>query len=530
MTRNSSDGSRTYTGSVATVPNGYGFIDINTVRASDGADHNLGKFDIFVAQTESPAKLEVGLVLSFEVVPNPEKGDNHWRAFNVSEVLVGELMPVSGTLVPGFRTVPGANALVIRPGAMSLSALRKPVSPEDAQLALSNHPLQGIPGDEDAIEIPEDEEQIRQGMVRYLFGLFPQLQSVGITYEVTGYDEEAQDSLITEHLVALREMEMEAQAKELEALYAQFKATRQTLVWIVEQGLLSSGTPISPVILSSIVKLVQSGDTAAAKVEATESVQKCVEWMLERNLLRANTALPMEVLPDMFMACPVWFMDLEGSSRTAAQRSMSDNDPKTSRETQFFCKVFPGSLPWHHTFQMFNRRTRPLTQYRGDQIPMHVLRLIPQASEVFDHVVVMTPYLDIAGNEWRDAEWQRSIDPYLVGFKKDLPFFFILARWTDSGIFPGHTEMVADTLAFLRANKDGLDGFKGDGQPYWGFPGNLRSTTSNLDSKLKRNVDDLLRAAQMGHLFEWLRGEWTLPEHAVASNTPVRGGPTGVSR
>ena len=480
-------------------------------------------------QSECPVSLEKGLVLSFEVRANPTKGDGHWRTHNASEVLVGQLMPATGGLIPGFHTVPGANELVVHVGAMNLDAHRKVVPDEDVALVVSNRPLAGIPGDGDGIEIPIDEGQVLAGMERYMFGLFPQLHSVGITFEVVGFDEDAQDALIAEHIELLRGMDMAGQAASLDSLYRQFKATRQTLVWIIERGLFSTGTPMSPVILTSIIEMVQSRKSPEEKVQGAEAVQATVDWMLERNLLRANTALPMKVLPDLFAACPVWFLAAGEEEMGAGRAQVNSDDPRIQPATKFFCGQFPKSTPWWDTYQMFNRRMRPIETYEGDQIPMHVLRLIPQAREVFDYVVIATPYHDIAGRDWKDLSWVRSLDPYLIGFKKGLPFFFVLARWTDGGIFPGHIELVADTLNFLREKKDSLTGFNSVSQPYWGQPGNPGACAQRLGDRLVKNVDDLLRAAAMGHLFEWLRGEWKLPEASLASNVPAPTGPTGVA-
>ena len=129
-----------------------------------------------------------------------------------------------------------------------------------------------------------------------------------------------------------------------------------------------------------------------------------------------------------------------------------------------------------------------------------------KAVELFDYVVIATPYHDEAGKDWEDLDWLRSIDPYVLGFKKGIPYFFVLARFSDAGTFPLFNELVADTIEFLRARKDRLAGFDQVDRPYWYTPGKAESfCVSQLGSVLQGRVDELLAAFEAGNLFDWLR-------------------------
>jgi len=158
-----------------------------------------------------------------------------------------------------------------------------------------------------------------------------------------------------------------------------------------------------------------------------------------------------------------------------------------------------------------NRRVRTLKQYKGEVIPPNVARRMRKAVELFDYVVIATPYHDQAGMDWQDLQWLRAIDPYILGFKKGIPFFFILARFSDTGTFPLFNELIADTIEFLRVRKEKLDGFNLVNNPYW-------CNVEKLDmmgipyfgNYLMQHVGQLLAAFEAGNLFDWLRGEGTV--------------------
>jgi hypothetical protein len=199
----------------------------------------------------------------------------------------------------------------------------------------------------------------------------------------------------------------------------------------------------------------------------------------------------------------------------------TENDPDIHSTTRYFCDLFP-SQNWSNLFQLFNRRARNLSHYKGDVIPPNVSRRIREAVQLFDYVVIMTPYHDVAGQDWQDAAWIRSIDPYVVGFKKGVPFFFILARFSDSGTFPIFTEMVADTVKYLRNNIHKLQGFNVATNPYWHnakVPGSPNPPGRSYDGLIAADkparlghylisvVHQALKAFDAGQLSNWMHGK-----------------------
>jgi hypothetical protein len=251
---------------------------------------------------------------------------------------------------------------------------------------------------------------------------------------------------------------------------------------------------------------MEEQDTVMTKeVERFRSFRGALKFMVEENLVRRDTIIPIEYLPDFFMAVPVWFHYTNGALAELIENDWANHDPHINSATKYFCNLFPNQR-WMDTFLMFNRRLRTLRMYKGDIIPPHVLRRIREAAKLFDHVVIMTPYLDVAGKDWQDAAWIRSIDPYVVGFKQGVPYFFVLARFSDSGTFPLFEKLLADTTEFLRVHKNDLRGFDRASFPYWMNPIEEKPYEGKLGVHLIEHVNMLLTAFGQGKLFDWLRG------------------------
>ena len=213
-------------------------------------------------------------------------------------------------------------------------------------------------------------------------------------------------------------------------------------------------------------------------------------------------------MPDFFSAVPVWYFWTSREDTEQSTQDWKNSDPNVHPTIQYFCEMFPNEN-WADVFQMFNRRIRTLGQYKGDIIPPSVLRRIREAVTMFDHVAIMTPYHDVAGRDWEDIKWLRSIDPYVVGFKKGIPYFFILARFSDSGTFPLFNELVGDTINFLKNNREKLLGFNQCNNPYWFVPNSDSHTYpgQDLGNHLQGVTDTLIQKFEEGKLFDWLRGE-----------------------
>ncbi len=460
----------TYIGRVVSVPgkDGFGFVGIKSLTKSDGSDHDLETAnDIFIHQDDCSATLRVGLEVSFEAIPDKKRGEGYMRAMGAVESAQCELLP-------RHQPMPGFNALMPLGGMpnVSLEIRRLPVHsrmkavPEElVGKVIANKPAPEIP--RESIEVRDPETVLR----RFLLHLYPALELFGSDFNVLNADDTEFDQQVTEAIETQEGLGMIEQVEKTRQEISAFKKTRATFSFLHENG-----------------------------------------------LVRQDAILPMKYLPDIFMAVPVWFFWITENKKSETNVSWNSQDPAVSAQAKYFCDQFP-TQRWYDLFQMFNRRVRPLAQYKGDIIPPHVTRRMKEATVLFDYVVIMTPYTDVAGRDWQNLEWLRSIDPYLVGFKQGIPYFFILGRFSDSGTFPLHNELVADTIAFLKANQDKLAGFNEVRLPFWYIgptqaEGGRRSTwrsdangeNGSLGTHLQSFTRDLLAAFDRRVLFDWLRG------------------------
>lgn len=443
-----------YLGEIVSVSDDhYGFIGVRTITREDGVDLDVPiQGDVFVHQEECEVPLAVGIDVSFMLVPDTKRGEGFYRASGAIQVLEAELLPQKGSPIPGFEV---AIPLSFTPVQLAYLARMKAVPDEVVSKVIENDPFAGMSR---VAIVPPDEEAKKRLLSAFLQYLFPALASYGVDWQVKDFDDSAFDRLLKETIDLHRQLGLDSQIPLLEEEVGRLKAIRSVL------GV-----------------------------------------MYDENLVRHDTIVPMSMLPDLFMAVPVWYFWWDGD-RHGIEAAYRDRDPRPNASTLWFSDQFPNQR-WRDMYQMFNRRFRTLKEFKGDIIPPHVVRRMSKVVKLFDYVVIMTPYLEEAGNDWTDLAWLRSIDPYVVGFKKGVPVFFILARFSDTGLFPLHTQLVADTMHFLASNKGRLRGFDGVNNPFWYMGPGDKSCLAGLGDHLIDHVGQTQRAFEAGQLFPWLKGE-----------------------
>jgi hypothetical protein len=192
-----------------------------------------------------------------------------------------------------------------------------------------------------------------------------------------------------------------------------------------------------------------------------------------------------------------------------------------------------------YLFQLYNFLPRAFAAFTGpDPVPQELARLIGEVKDRFDHLVIATPYHELAAAEWGETSWPFvHCDPFLFGFLRQVPaFVFLLGRWSGTGLFPLIPEMIAATLLHLRAHRHllatarigQLSWYKAEA-PVWpsgprepGPP--LRPVADHRPGGAgdwREERHSLVRFAgqvwghfEAGSLFPWLRGEkvrkWTV--------------------
>ncbi len=236
--------------------------------------------------------------------------------------------------------------------------------------------------------------------------------------------------------------------------------------------------------------------TLPQKFSQFTEIRGIFRFMKKAGILTPFSIIPDSVLPWFTITTPVWYVAGKSANNFSPQESP---DPYPDTFVKYICKRL-GTQRLSYWYQIWNRRTRPNSLFNGDVMPLKLVKLSMQIQQILDFVVIATPYHDVASKEWADPNWQRLIDPYLLGFSKALPgFVFFLGRWSDTGIFPLASEMTAHTIAYLSTHKNGLHNFN---RPYW--------CVKNGDYKIAEGVDiyrfatEALVAYNDNKLFEWL--------------------------
>lgn len=448
-----------YIGTIASAPKGegYAFIGITGVNKEDGAPHGLEtEADIFLHRDDCSCDLVVGRELSFTVSPDRKRGENKFRAFGAVEFVEVEVLPPEQPIA-GFEVAvqeQKGGALVKRE-RLPVHVHMKEVPEEIVDKVLENEPMAGIPRDSGT---PRTEEEKHRLASFILSMLFPNMANFGADYKVLDYSDEQLDNLEQETVQGYEELGLGDEVEVLKEEIARFKSMRDVMTLFVEE-----------------------------------------------DLVRRDTIIPIKYLPDIFMAVPVWYYWTTMEENEHIHATWENDDPSTMEKVRYFCDFFKNQV-WMDTFQLFNRRVRSLKMYKGEVIPPQVVRRMRKAVKAFDYVVIATPYHDEAGKDWQNIEWLRSIDPYVIGFKKGVPFFFVIARFTDAGTFPLYDELVADTIDFLKKNVTKLDGFNNISKPYWACAdGRAHMQLPRFGDYLMNHVKNLLNKFDAGELFDWLR-------------------------
>lgn len=396
-----------YYGTIMSIPGGgeFGFIDTKSVTTGDDARlANLEtKDDIFIHQDDCASPLRVGMMVKFLVREDRHRGSGSLRAFAAIETIEAEVVPNDGQPIPGFYPVAQTQA-----GALTVSYPRsdyhigaKEVPAETVKQVTENMPLSEIPRGSNEYT---DEEKLEL-LSAMLNMFFPSLHHFNANYNILDMSDEDLYRAVEGSEEDLRAIGMDRQIEEIRNEAKRFIGMKATLKLLYDDG-----------------------------------------------LVRPDTIIPIKYLPDLFMAVPVWYFWMKPELVSNVEKIWATTDPVPQEEIKFMCSLFP-NVVWAHTYQLFNRRIRSLKMYNGDKVPPFVSRRLRKAAEAFDYVVIATPYHSEAGKDWQNLAWIHLIDPYVLGFKKGIPFIFVLARFSDSGIFPLYDEMVADTIEFLKKTR-----------------------------------------------------------------------------
>lgn len=325
---------------------------------------------------------------------------------------------------------------------------------------------------------------------------FNALEQLGISLENPTAAEN--DDLVARTSQLYESKNMQGQAFSLEAEYKSMRSVHEIFNF-TQKALENAKFNRTHISLLQSVHNVCTSLKIGERMFVLGSLAEICQWNMLRGKYHSPMALPMEFLPELFVSAPVWFIQ----GKDVMDRNRED-DPKPGAEIKFFCDAV-GTKEFTWLFQMYNRRTRTFDKFTGpDIMPPHVAENITELNKLFDYLVIATPYHDIAAKEWADPLWQRSLDPYLLGFKKGLPFMVMIERWSGTGLFPLIPNMIADTINHIQSKSNVLYNFSI--HTYW-YRGNLaHGSDTCLGSPLNEFGQKIISDFNAGNLFNVLRG------------------------
>ena len=395
----------------------------------------------------TPHEFTVGAMVEFtELITDPKRP--------------GKFRVESASVIEGVLVESGKKSRVLALQSLSQRSIyhigAKEIDPEKVKKAAENMPFaEMLSIHKGIIEETGQARDISEMAKEFLQATFANLNSIGVSYSIAGdVNEEEEKNKVDDAIKTYRDNNMEGQVVSVEEEYTHFSGIRKAFIMMHQSGILS-----------------------------------------------VETVIPIRYLPDLLVTAPVWFVHSKNNDLS----DLTDEvDPHPDHAIKFFCDQV-GTKEFAWLYQIYNRRTRPFKSFKGrDIVPLPLMDIMEQAKQVFDYTVIATPYHDIASREWVDPAWLRSIDPFLFGFMKGLPYMFLFGRWSGTGLFPLMCDMIADTMDHLRVNKEKLHNFPLDA--YW-YKGGVRGDNNCLRVILNGFAEEVIKAYEENRLFEFLRSE-----------------------
>ncbi len=427
------------------------FAFIGDVTDSQGRPIDTGTGDVFLGSEDLKyGRLEVGTRLRFKLIPDTKR-KNAVRAIDAHkpEVALANIERIVQYPVS------------VRTGDISLYQARaRKVDPKLVHQAEANRPFAGMkrPSTEDEARDFTNQDVIAQVIQLWFAARFAMFADFDVNYDITKSDgdENEEAEKIETFATKVSKGQMQAAGQKLREEYVVFQHLRRTF-----------------------------------------------RYLYGKHLLMPQSVVSMRYLPHLFMAAPVWFF------RQAC----------TARSPLEFFPSLVNNGPFTKLFSLYNYRSMQggalFDAYSGDIIPPSIWEIIEQNSDgssnslMFDHLVIATPYHQLASDFWTDAEWRPRVDPYLLAFSRHIPEFFLcLGRWSDTGLFPGVEAMIGDTIDNIAKNRHKLAGSKSTIQVF------KDGLWPDVQVKaLDQTAGDAIKHFEEGTLFPWLAGE--IPDEPI---------------
>ena len=80
------------------------------------------------------------------------------------------------------------------------------------------------------------------------------------------------------------------------------------------------------------------------EVKRFKDVRGALGLILAENLVRPDTIISIEYLPDLFMAVPVWYYWVNPEDQAAITHNWEEHDPRPHATVQYFCNLSIGGF------------------------------------------------------------------------------------------------------------------------------------------------------------------------------------------
>lgn len=226
--------------------------------------------------------------------------------------------------------------------------------------------------------------------------------------------------------------------------------------------------------IEAFINTISEGNQVKSKLN--RALKTLVEIKTKAGIMEIPEVLPIENISEIVMAFPVWFVDYLNMHNGSY---ISNFDIRMPEKTRQVIHLYNSQ-----NFYSNDGHWLPFSAFQGaDIMPLDVVAHLGSIKQLFDFVVIGTPYHDIASARWKSPLfWQRNIDPVLLGFIRGSNYFVVIRRWSASGIFPKITEMIADTVDHLE-----------------------QSTKTLKNQSFERIVNPIIESYQKNNLFSYLK-------------------------
>lgn len=435
-----------------------------------------------------PKNFEVGASVEFLSLHSDPKREGKFRTEDAQEV-TGALIRVSSTKA----LIAVSRAEVVKQ-LTEKSAYHKTLiklTEQQKEEVDKNQPFSSL--FESAVHAGMQNISPKDFLEQQLQEIFHSLLDHGVVIALEGYNVQQEEASLLEYIITCEKTGMKKQALQVVKEYTALKHVREIFAQIFQAGALTDYSRIIPA--SELQTLLVTMPVWFLRSCQSQS-QVTAGYIKDNSLLNIFNKKP-----------PV--PSLGRVQRNSYQSEEFLQDMNFDATTLFF--------------EMHNITMKSITHFDSREIMPRVINNSVEYAvreNVFDMLAITTTYLDLASKDWKTVH-ERSVDPMVIGQFRDIPYFFNLGKWSMTGLFSSHQEMIADTVTHLEMHMDALSnidksshGFSyRDGEGKWqrSLPAEIARKKGYNETKetfFQRFARDFISAYKSGKMNAFLKSNY----------------------